>query len=98
MNLSRQNYPLPVLPSQDAPSGFDPVCGTEWNQQKLPVKSAATRGDRMAKTLLREGNKYGKQFVVFLSRQAYPAYVVTYTYSTDFFPSLATKVLKTSFY
>ena len=38
----------------------------------------------MAKTLLKHGNVYGKQFVVYDFYQAYPAYVVTYTCPGDF--------------
>ena len=42
----------------------------------------------MAKTLLEKGDVYGKQFVVFLSYQAYPMYVVTYTCLDDFTPQV----------
>ena len=42
----------------------------------------------MAKTLLKKGDVYGKQFVVFESYQAYPMYVVTYTCPDDFTPQL----------
>ena len=42
----------------------------------------------MAKTLLRKGDVYGKQFVVFESYQAYPMYVVAYTCPDDFTPRL----------
>ena len=66
-----------------APEGFDSVCGTEADQQVQPVQAAATGGDNMAKELLRKGDVYGKQFVVFLSNQAYPTYVVTYTVPDD---------------
>ena len=33
----------------------------------------------MAKKLLDEGHKYGRQYVVFENPQSYPAYVLTYT-------------------
>ena len=42
----------------------------------------------MAKTLLRKGDVYGQQFVVYYACQAYPAYVVTYTCPDDFSPSV----------
>ena len=64
------------------------MCGTEHNQQVLPVEWAAGKGDRMAKTLLEKGDVFGKQFVVFESYQAYPMYVVTYTCPDDFTPQL----------
>ena len=73
---------------QMAPEGFHSVCGTESNQQVIPVKWAAGKGDRMAKTLLEKGDVYGKQIVVFESYQAYPMYVVTYTCPDDFTPQL----------
>ena len=66
-----------------APAGFDSVCGTELNQQVLPVQMAAAEGDAMAKTLLDKGDVYGKQFVVFETYQAYPTYVVTYALPKD---------------
>ena len=66
------------------PEGFDSVCGTEADQQVAPVQAAATGGDNMAKVLLRKGDVYGRQFVVFLSNQAYPTYVVTYTVPNGF--------------
>ena len=66
-----------------APAGFDSVCGTELNQQVLPVQMAAAEGDAMAKTLLDKGDVYGKQFVVFETYQAYPTYVVTYVLPKD---------------
>ena len=66
------------------PEGFDSVSGTEKNQRVVPVKfHARTRGDNLARFLLDKGDVYGKQFVVFLSCQAYPSYVVTYTYNED---------------
>ena len=71
---------------QMAPTGFNSVCGTESNQQVDLVKLFARSGDRMAKTLLKKGDVYGKQFVVFESYQAYPMYVVTYTCPDDFTP------------
>merc|ERR1719201_2321920 len=74
---------------QMAPPGFHSVCGTESNQQVLPVKHFAGKGDRMAKTLLEKGDVYGQQFVVFESYQAYPMYVVTYTCPDDFTPQPA---------
>ena len=40
----------------------------------------------MAKTLLTKGDVYGRQFVVYDSCQAYPAYVVAYTCPDDFAP------------
>ena len=69
---------------QMAPEGFDSVCGTEGDQQVVPVQTAATAGDNMAKVLLRKGDVYGKQYVVYLSNQAYPTYVVTYTVPNSF--------------
>ena len=71
-----------------APKGFDSVCGTESDQKVPPVELSAAKGDQMAKVMLERGDLYGKQFVVFLSYQAYPAYVVTYTYADDFAASL----------
>ena len=44
----------------------------------------------MAKMLLDKGDVYGKQFVTFESNQAYPAYVVTYTYPTNLPPNVFT--------
>ena len=44
----------------------------------------------MAKTLLKKGDVYGKQFVVFESYQEYPMYVVTYTCPDDFTPQKLT--------
>merc|ERR1719201_553290 len=76
---------------QMAPPGFHSVCGTESNQQVLPVKHFAGKGDLMAKTLLEKGDVYGKQFVVFESYQAYPMYVVTYTCPDDFTPQLTAR-------
>jgi len=73
---------------QMAPEGFHSVCGTESNQQVAVVKHFANFGDRMAKSLLKKGDVYGKQYVVFESYQAYPMYVVTYTCPDDFTPQL----------
>ena len=61
------------------PEGFDSVCGTESNQRLPVVKFNAKKGDLMARLMLTNGHIYGKQYVVFESCQAYPAYVVTYT-------------------
>merc|ERR1712032_886084 len=69
---------------QMAPEGFDSVCGTERDQKVPPVQLFAKRGDPMAKTLLKHGHVYGRQFSVYLSCQAYPAYVVYYTCPKDF--------------
>ena len=68
------------------------MCGTESDQKVPIVKFYAAKGDRMAQALLDKGDVYGKQFVTFESNQAYPAYVVTYTYPdnlppSDFLPS-----------
>ena len=71
-----------------APEGFHSVCGTESDQKVPPVQFSAAQGDQMAKVMLEKGDVFGKQFVVFLSYQAYPAYVVTYTYTDDFAASL----------
>ena len=71
-----------------APDGFDSVSGTEANQQVLRVTFPAWRGDQMAKMLLAKGDVFGKQYVVYDSCQAYPAYVVTYTCPDDFTPDL----------
>ena len=73
-----------------APEGFHSVCGTESDQQVAIVKFYAAKGDRMAQALLAKGNVYGKQFVTFESNQAYPAYVVTYTYPTNLPPNVFT--------
>ena len=64
---------------RSAPPGFDSVCGSESRQRVFPVMWSALRGDRMAKTLLKDGDVYGKQFVAYDFYQAYPAYVVTYS-------------------
>ena len=85
---SLQANRLSDLTLQWAPEGFDSVCGTESDQQVAPVKYFDKRGDSMAQTLLTKGDVYGKQFVVFKFCQAYPTYVVTYTYPKDFTPSL----------
>ena len=61
-----------------APSGFDSVSGTESDQQVPPVQVLAGR-DTMAKELVDNGHRYGRQYVVFDNKQSYPAYVVTYT-------------------
>ena len=73
-----------------APEGFHSVCGTESDQQVPIVQFYAAKGDRMAQTLLAKGDMYGKQFVTFESNQAYPAYVVTYTYPTNLPPNVFT--------
>ena len=39
---------------------------------------AALKNDGLAKALLQNGNRFGRQHVVFQSNQAYPAYVVRY--------------------
>ena len=72
---------------QVAPPGFDSVCGTESNQRVPVLQLAAARGDKMAKTLVTNGDVYGKQFVVYDSCQAYPAYVVTYACPDDMAPA-----------
>ena len=40
--------------------------------------AARLRNDHLAKTLLQNGNRFGRQHVVFQSKHAYPAYVVRY--------------------
>ena len=40
--------------------------------------AARVRNDRLAKTLLQNGHRFGRQHVVFQSKHAYPAYVVKY--------------------
>ena len=59
------------------------VRGTEFDLKEPPVQAAALAGNHMAQTLLRNGSKYGEQFVVFQSKLAYPAYIVTYTMGSD---------------
>ena len=71
---------------QMAPTGFHSVSGTESHQKVLPVEWAAGKGDRMAKTLLKKGDVYGRQFVVFELYQAYPMDVVKYTCPDDITP------------
>ena len=79
-----------------APEGFHSVSGTELNMKLAPVQVAATvEGDRMAKTLLKKGDVYGRQFVVYQALQAYPAYVVTYTCPDDFPSPEETQVVVT---
>ena len=56
----------------------DSVTGTENDQDVIPVQMSAKK-DKMAAKLLAEGNKYGKQFTIFASNLAYPAYIVSYT-------------------
>ena len=67
----------------DVPGDCTSVRGTESDLKVVPVQAAALAGDHMAKTLLRNGSKYGEQFVVFQSKFAYPAYIVTYTMGSD---------------
>ena len=65
----------------DVPGDCTSVRGTESDLKVPPVQLAAMKGDRMAQVLLRNGSEYGEQFVVFQSKFAYPAYVITYTMS-----------------
>ena len=72
------------MPPEDR---FDSVCGTESNQRLPVVTFAAAKGDLMARMMRTNGHIYGKQFVVYESCQAYPAYVVTYTCPDNSTPS-----------
>lgn len=57
---------------------YDSVTGTENDQDVIPVRISAQQ-DKMAAKLLAEGSKYGKQFAIYASNLAYPAYIVSYT-------------------
>ena len=63
-------------------SYYESVTGTQ-NDQEVSVVINRASTDAMARELLDKGRKYGKQFVVFESRLAYPTYVVEYTLRRD---------------
>ena len=44
---------------------------------------ATVKQDRLARKLLQNGNRFGRQHVIFQARHAYPAYVVKYTLVPD---------------
>ena len=72
-----------LLTEYDVSGDCTSVRGTESDLKVLPVQMAAKNGDRMAQVLLRNGSEYGEQFVVFQSKFAYPAYVITYNMSSS---------------
>ena len=65
----------------DVPGDCTSVRGTEKDLKVPPLEFAV--GDDMAQVLFQNGSEYGEQFVVFQSKFAYPAYVITYTMSSS---------------
>ena len=49
----------------------------------LQQLAAQAKQDHLAKRLLQNGNRFGRQYVVFQARHAYPAYVVKYSLEPD---------------
>ena len=49
----------------------------------LQQAAATVKHDRLAKKILQNGNRFGRQHVVFQARHAYPAYVVKYSLVPD---------------
>ena len=49
----------------------------------LQQAAATVKHDRLAKKILQNGNRFGRQYVVFQARHAYPAYVVKYSLVPD---------------
>ena len=55
------------------------MCRSPFLQQS----AAWINGDRVAQALLQNGNRFGRQHVVFHSKHSYPSYVVRYRMSSD---------------
>ena len=78
----RLHVPYPSTASLGTTTIDTLTCNAHRSDQKiLPVQRAASAlggVDLMAKRLLENGHRFGRQFVVFQPKYAYPMYVVTY--------------------